>query len=255
MPLATWRLAAAATALAIALVIFAWLALANPSRDTAQAVTALAGSIQLQDAGLRQAQARSAPGTGATARTMNGFLKQINDALAANDVHVVRLAPQPKDERRIDAELTASFGSFLRFAVALEALGGTMHDLHITRSREAQGDTAGDDFIFMIDMPAGPGFRGKHIDALRALAADPKLPDIFAPVGGDAAGGSADLSSQYKLTAVTLINQRYLATINDFDYAVGDAVGSMTIADIAADHVDLVNDGKHFVLRFQGKGQ
>lgn len=247
------RLVVAAATLAAALEIFAWFVQAAPGRDTARRVTALTESIRLEDSQLRRELERlnATSRADATAHTTNGFLKQIHDAIAASGVRVVRLGQQPKDERVIEAELTAGLGNFLRFAAEVEALGGSLRDLHITRTRETRGEPPSDDFVFVIEKPAGPGLRGKHIDELRALAADPKLREVFAPAGGDPAGEPRDLSAQYKLTAITRIGSRSFATINDLDYQIGDAVGPMTLAEVAVDHVVLASGSEHFVIRFQ----
>jgi hypothetical protein len=253
IPLPTRRLVVAAAALAVALEIFAWFVLAGPSRETAQRVTAVTESIRLEDLRLRRELERlnATSRADAAAHTTNNFLKQIHDAVAASGVSVVRLGQQPKDERVIEAELTAGLANFLRFTAEVEALGGSLRDLHITRPRETRGEPPSDGFVFLIDKPVGPGLRGKHIDDLRALASDPKLREIFALAGDGSAAASKDLSAQYKLSAITRIGSQSFATINDRDYRVGDAVGPMKLAEVSADHIVLVGGGEHFILRLQ----
>jgi hypothetical protein len=255
MPPPTRRLVVAAATLAAALEIFAWFAQAGPGRDTAQRVTALTESIRVEDSQIRRELERlnAVSRTDAASHTTTRFLKQIHDAISTSGVRVVRLGQRPKDEHVVEAELTAGLGNFLRFAVEVEALGASLRDLHVTRARETHGEPPSDDFVFVIEEPAGPGLRGKHIDELRALAADPKVREVFTPGGGRPAEEPRDLSTQYRLTAVTRIGSRSFATINDLDYQVGDAVGPMTLAEVAPDHVVLVSGSEHFVLRFQRK--
>jgi hypothetical protein len=195
IPTPTRRLVAAAATLAAALEIFAWLVQAGPGRDAARRVTSLTESIRLEDSQLRRELERlnATSRADAALHTTNSFLKQIHDAIATSGVRVVRLGQQPKDERVIEAELSAGLGNFLRFTAEVEALGGSLRDLRVTRTRETRGEPPSDNFVFVIERPAGPGLRGKHIDELRALAADPKLREAFAPAGGDPAGEPKDL--------------------------------------------------------------
>lgn len=244
------RRLAAFAALAVAIELFVWFGWSGVTRDVASRAATLAASIQgegqtLQPV-LKQLNAKSGPNA---AETANAFLKDLDQAIATNDVHVVRLVPDAKNERSIQIELVGGFPNFLRFAGMVETLGATLRDLQITKSRDANAGS-GDNFSFTLDRPSAPGFHGAYIDSVRAAASAPDLRDIFMPVHGVAAP-SRDLSAKYQLTAITKIGGRALATINNLDYAVGDPLGSGTVADIADDQVTIANDSNTYVLRFQ----
>ena len=250
------RCIVACLALAGAVEWFAWMVLAGADYRIADRVREVTEQVQRDDGALQQElQHRNAKSSSqAAGRSNSDFLNQINDAIASTGIRVTRLAPQAKDEHLIDGEFVGGFGNLVRFLTDVEARGGIVRSLRFGRVRDNRGGAALDELFLTIENRSGAGLRGKHVDLTRARAADPSLRDILAASNGFVTD-TGDLSSRYRLSAITRHQSGAVATINDFDFSVGDALDDTIVSEIHDDHVTLKSDrdDRRLLLYFRGR--
>lgn len=223
--------------LAVMAELFAYAGLGAADRATAARALALADQVRNEDlpltrwlhelnAGVAQVGVTQV-GTGHSLQTTD-FLNQVGAAVVRAGVRVARLAPRPGEPKLLDVELIGAFPDFLRFAASMEKSQGKLRALQMRQAESAPGRLA---VSFLLKAPSQAGAAAPDPDD--AKAAGLAVHNPFAPASGANAGNSP----QHRLTGITRLGTRWMATIDGRDYQEGDPLVDAVVARIYPDEV------------------
>jgi hypothetical protein len=249
------RLLPALLALAASAELFAYAGYGAADRAAAAQALALADRLRDDDAPLsrwlHELNAAAARPGAAVPADGTEFLRALDGAATQAGARITRLAPRLGDPALLDVEMAAGFADFVRFAAAMERLGGTFRGVQVRRadaSPDGAGAGAGHLVVaFALEAPQHPAPAPRGTGAGQdAASASATLPDPFAPPVA-VAGVTIP---QHHLTGITRLGTGRVATIDGRDYGEGDALGDATIATIRDDAVQLASGGVRYWLRF-----
>lgn len=242
------RLLLALLCVAAAAELFAYHGLGRIDRSLAAEALALAERVEAGGAPLRRRLRELSAGPEGGPEAGAPPLRQVAALASEAGIRIVRLVPRSKEEALLDAEVAGGFPGFLQFVRGVESMGGAIGGWQI---RPAEGGAEGRSITFALDMRGRLPRPAAQAEAAGAALRDPFRPKLTAPPAE-----VADLSGQYRLTAVSQFGAAFMATIDGRDYAEDDRLGELVITSIAEGAVSLSGGGRHYRLGFaQGRTQ
>lgn len=225
------------------------------------AATFLAKDVKtLRQEALALAAKRKAEEEAAPLTSVPAFIDRIGDLANQHDAVVGAVRPGLEGDAQFEIELTAGYRELLHFIAALEELDIQVDGFSLERTALGAGPPKLAAIINIRPRNDARRLAIPRLEAVRSALSQSHNRDPFqALIADDADGGGdrLDLTQAYKLTGIAVIEPagEHIATIDLFDYVVGDVLDGRRVVAVARDRVlldaeDETNRQK-FIIRFR----
>lgn len=246
----------------LALTLSAFVVLRGGIADSAYAAAEyLAADVKTLRTEARALSAKQKAADEATPLTsVPAFIDRIGDLADKHDATIGAVRPAPEDDALFEIELSAGYRELLQFIAALEELDIQVAGFALKRTALGPGKPKLAAVVQIRPRNDAKRLAVPRLAAVRATLAQSRTRDPFqALVADDAAGGGdrLDLTQAYNLTGIAVIEPagERIATIDLFDYVVGDVLDGRRVVAVANDRVllDALDDadGQKFIVRFR----
>lgn len=206
-------------------------------------------------AALKKAGEDAAPLTSVPA-----FIDRIGDLANQHDAVVGAVRPAEEDDAQFEIELSAGYRELLQFIAALEELDIQVDGFALKRTALEAGPPKLAAVVSIRPRNDARRLAIPRLAAVRTALNQSQTRDPFQALvadGVDGGGDRLDLTQAYKLTGIAVIEPagEHIATIDLFDYVVGDILDGRRVVAVARDRVlldaqDEANSQK-FIIRFR----
>jgi len=203
----------------------------------------------------RKAEEEAAPLTSVPA-----FIDRIGVLANAHDAVIGAVRPGLDGDAQFDIELSAGYRQLLHFIAALEELDVQVDGFTLERTALEAGPPKLAAVINIRPRNDARRLAIPRLAAVRSALSQTHTRDPFQALVANSANGGGDrldLTQAYKLTGIAVIEPagERIATIDLFDYVVGDVLDGRRVVAVAGDRVLLdaedETDRQKFIIRFR----